>query len=295
MLNKYLDPKNDVAFRKIFGTEKNKDILIHFLNDMAMFKDKLCIADISFLKTVQDPEIAAKKTSVVDILCKDSKGRQYIVEMQVAREKGFAQRAQYYAAKAYINLADVGHKYHNLREVVFLAITKFKMFPHRKNFKSDHIILEKETHDHDLTHLAFSFLELPKFKKKIHELDSITDKWMYFFKNAKETSEADLVKIIGKDSIIERAFNELNRFTWTEEELLTYEQAEKYEKDYLASLEQKFDEGLEKGKAEERRKHEEEKRNIARKMLTKGIDVEDVSELTGLSVDVIISLEAVLN
>jgi predicted transposase/invertase (TIGR01784 family) len=247
MLHKYLDPKNDVAFRKIFGTEKNKDILIHFLNDMAMFKDRPLIKSISFLKTIQDPEIAAKKTSIVDILCKDAKGRQYIVEMQVAPEKGFIQRAQYYAAKAYINQADVGHKYHNLREVVFLAITQFKMFPHRKNFKSDHIILEKETHDHDLTHLAFSFLELPKFKKKIDQLENIIDKWMYFFKNAEETKEADLAKIIGDDPIIERAYSELNRFTWSEEELLTYEQAEKYEKDYLASLEYQFDEGLEKG------------------------------------------------
>lgn len=289
MLNKYLDPKNDVAFRKIFGTEKNKDILIHFLNDMAMFKDNPRIVDISFLKTIQDPEIAAKKTSVVDILCKDSKGKQYIVEMQVANEKGFAQRAQYYAAKAYINQADVGHKYHNLREVVFLAITQFKMFPHRKHFKSDHIILEKETHDHDLKHLAFSFLELPKFKKKIEDLESIMDKWMYFFKHAEETSEADLVKIIGKDSIIERAYSELNRFTWTEEELLTYEQAEKYEKDFLASLEQKFDEGIAKGeqiglaKGEQRLK--EEKKNMARMMIQERMDIQKVFKITGLSED----------
>lgn len=285
MLNKYLDPKNDVAFRKIFGTEKNKDILIHFLNDMAMFKENPCIVDISFLKTIQDPEIAAKKTSVVDILCKDSKGRQYIVEMQVAHEKGFAQRAQYYAAKAYINQADVGHKYHNLREVVFLAITQFKMFPHRKHFKSDHIILEKETHDHDLKHLAFSFLELPKFKKKIEDLESITDKWMYFFKHAEETSEADLVKIIGKDSIIERAYSELNRFTWTEEELLTYEQAEKYEKDFLASLEQKFDEGIAKGREEEYRKNLEEKRNMAKMMFQGGVDIRLISKIMGLHIE----------
>ncbi|MEI8295973.1 MAG: Rpn family recombination-promoting nuclease/putative transposase, partial [Alphaproteobacteria bacterium] len=190
MITKYLDPKNDVAFRKIFGTEKNKDILMHFLNDMAMFEDNPSITDISFLKTIQDPEIASKKTSIVDILCKDASGRQYIVEMQVANDIGFAERAQYYAAKAYINQANVGDRYHNLREVVFLAITQFNMFPKRKHFKSDHIILEKESHDHDLTHLAFSFLELPKFNKKIHQLDGMIDKWMYFFKHGKETSEA---------------------------------------------------------------------------------------------------------
>ena len=96
MLSKFLDPKNDVAFRKIFGTEKNKDILIHFLNDMITFKEKGPIKEVTFLKTIQDPETAAQKTSIVDILCKDKKGNTYIVEMQVAKEKGFEKRAQYY-------------------------------------------------------------------------------------------------------------------------------------------------------------------------------------------------------
>lgn len=284
MLNKYLDPKNDVAFRKIFGTEKNKDIIIHFLNDMAMFKDRPLIKSISFLKTIQDPEIAAKKTSVVDILCKDEKGRQYIVEMQVAPEKGFIQRAQYYAAKAYINQADVGHKYENLREVVFLAITQFKMFPKRKNFKSDHIILEKNTLDHDLTHLAFSFLELPKFKKKIDQLDGIIDKWMYFFKNAKNTSEADLAKIIGNDAIIERAFSELNRFSWSEEEMNTYEQAEKHEKDYLASMAYQFDAGMEKG---EQIGIDKNSRVVAKELIKEGMPLEKISKVTKLAMEIV--------
>ena len=95
MVSKFLDPKNDVAFRKIFGTEKNKDLLIHFLNDMIDFKGKKLIQEVTFLKTIQDPETMAKKTSIVDILCKDEKGNQYIVEMQVAKEKGFVKRAQY--------------------------------------------------------------------------------------------------------------------------------------------------------------------------------------------------------
>ena len=71
MLGKFLDPKNDVAFRKIFGTEKNKDILIHFLNDILIFQGNRPIKQVTFLKTIQDPEIASKKTSIVDILCED--------------------------------------------------------------------------------------------------------------------------------------------------------------------------------------------------------------------------------
>ena len=67
MISKFLDPKNDIAFKKIFGSEKNKDILIHFLNDMVQFDEGFPIQDVTFLKTVQDPDIAAKKTSMVDV------------------------------------------------------------------------------------------------------------------------------------------------------------------------------------------------------------------------------------
>ena len=80
-LSKFLDVRNDVAFKKIFGTEKNKDILIHFLNDIIGFTGKNQIKDIEFLSTIQDPDIAAKKQSIVDVLCRDEDGVQVIVEM----------------------------------------------------------------------------------------------------------------------------------------------------------------------------------------------------------------------
>ncbi len=80
-LSKFLDPKNDISFKRIFGTEKNKDILIHFLNDILGFTGKSTIRDIEFLSTIQDPDIASKKQSIVDVLCRDENGLQVIVEM----------------------------------------------------------------------------------------------------------------------------------------------------------------------------------------------------------------------
>ena len=149
-LSKYLDPKNDVAFRKIFGTEKNKDILIHFLNDMLNFKGKSCIDTVEFLSPILDPEIALKKESIVDVLCKDKEGVQYIIEMQVSRSKGFEKRAQYYASKAYCRQADKSGVYANLKEIIFIAIANTVLFPDKKEYKSDHIILDKNSHEHDL-------------------------------------------------------------------------------------------------------------------------------------------------
>lgn len=258
MVSKFLDPKNDVAFRKIFGTEKNKDLLIHFLNDMIDFKGKKLIQEVTFLKTIQDPETIAKKTSIVDILCKDEKGNQYIVEMQVAKEKGFVKRAQYYASKAYISQMNTKGSYHNLKEVIFLAISDFIMFPEKKDYKSDHMILDVETLENNLRDFSFTFLELPKFDKTLNELSNIVEKWMYFFKHTEETTEKDLERIVGNDQIIERAYEELNRFSWSDEELLSYDQEEKYEGCYIASMEQKFDEGMEIGEKRGLEKGKEE-------------------------------------
>jgi predicted transposase/invertase (TIGR01784 family) len=272
MLSKFLDPKNDYAFKKVFGTEKNKDILIHFLNDMLTFKDRGLIKDVTFLKTVQDADTASQKTSIVDILCKDEKDNRYIVEMQVAREKGFEKRAQYYASKAYIFQAQKGGEYHNLKEVIFLAIAEFVMFPKKKHWKSEHVILDRDTHENDLKDFSFTFLELPKFNRSLEELSSISEKWMYFFKNAEATSDEDLEKLVGQDAIIERAYDELDRFHWKESEILTYEQAEKYEGSYIASMAQKYDEG-----------HHDRNIEIARSLLANGVSIDIIARTTQLS------------
>jgi len=320
MLSKFLDPKNDVAFRKIFGTEKNKDILIHFLNDVIKFGKGTQIKEVKFLTTIQDPEIKARKTSIVDILCKDGRGNCYIVEMQVAQEKGFVKRAQYYASKAYISQMNVKGKYHTLKAVIFLAIANYVMFPKKKDFKSDHVILDTKSHENDLKDFSFTFLELPKFNKSIDELSNTTERWFYFFKHAEETSQEDLHKLIEQDGIIGRAYEELDRYSWSEEELLEYDQAEKYEGAYLASLEFKFDQGKIEGKIEGEKLGIEKgeklgiekgeklgiekgeklgiekgeklgKMEVAKNMLKQSFKVIDIQKVTGLSKKEILSLK----
>ncbi|MGL9775902.1 MAG: Rpn family recombination-promoting nuclease/putative transposase, partial [Wolbachia sp.] len=88
-LSKFLNPKLDLTFKKIFGTEKNKNILIHFFNDILGFTGIDTIQEVEFLSTYMDPEIAFDKQSIVDVLCKDSRGLRYVIEMQLARDKGF--------------------------------------------------------------------------------------------------------------------------------------------------------------------------------------------------------------
>ena len=181
MIGKFLDPKNDFAFKSIFGTEKHKDILIHFINDMLGFVGENAIQTVSFLKTAQDPEIASQKQSLIDVLCTDSIGRQYIIEMQVVKTAGFEKRAQYYAAKIYWEKLQ-REDYAPLEEVILIVIADFLMFPDKKNYYSTHCLLNKETRARDLKDFSFSFLELPKFNKTIDELTNMIEKWAYFFK-----------------------------------------------------------------------------------------------------------------
>ena len=289
-ISKFLNPKNNFAFQRIFGTESNQDILIHFINDMLNFKSKHQIITVQFLQTIQNPEIAAQKQSILDVLCTDQEGRQYIVEMQVAHTAGFEKRAQYYAAKAYSRQLNEGDKYHKLKEIIFLAITDFVMFPDKKEYKSDHIILDKISHEHDLKDFSFSFLELPKFNKSIDELSNIIEKWTYFFKHAQETTEEELLQIVGKDQIILRAYEALNRFSWTEIELNTYEQEEKHERDAQAVLDYAIAKaeakGNKKGKIEGKIEGKMEgKSEIVCYMLHNGYSYEMISNMTGLSID----------
>ncbi|WP_339046866.1 Rpn family recombination-promoting nuclease/putative transposase [Candidatus Mesenet endosymbiont of Phosphuga atrata] len=283
-LSKFLDARNDIAFKRIFGTEKNKDILIYFLNDILDLHDINKITDVSFLSPIQDPIIASQKQSIVDVLYIDSTGVQTIVEMQVAKTTGFEKRAQYYAAKAYSNQANVGNQYHDLKGVVFIAITNFILFPNKLAYKSDHVTFDKITFEHDLKDFSFTFIELPKFHKtKEDQLDNIVEKWIYFFKYANETDEEDLQKIIGSDVIIGKAYNELNQFNWTKEERLAYDQAKKRTDDYLSSLSEKLNEGIKIG--EERGIQIgslQGKIEVARNLLKAGIPIDIIAKITGL-------------
>lgn len=298
-LSKFLDPKNDFAFKRIFGTEKNQDILIDFINAVVGFSKDERIQTVSFLKTSQDPEIAYKKQSLIDVLCTDQYGRQYIIEMQVARTTGFEKRAQYYAAKAYARQLQQGDGYEKLRAIIFVAITDFVMFPEKKAYQSNHHVLDKETYPHDLKDFSFTFLELPKFQKTIDELDNIVERWAYFFKYAEETKEQDIERIAGQDFAIARAYEELNRFSWTDVELNTYESEEKRERDERAVLSAKLEDakaaGIEEGKAAGIKQGlQQGQYKIAKSMLSDKMQMEIISKYTGLTIEELKKLKAEL-
>ena len=297
---RFLDPKNDFAFKQIFGTEKNKDILIHFLNDILGYEGRDQIVSVTFLKTSQDPDIAVYKQSIVDVLCLDQNGVQIIIEMQVSRHKGFEKRAQFYAAKAYSNQilkSDDQNQglavYAKLKGVIFLAIADFKMFSEDKKWLSQHKILDNVSYVNQLKDFHFIFMELPKFNNNINQLSNLTEKWAYFFKHAEHSTLEEMEHLIGQDVIIKRAFQAIDQASWSVEELRSYEHLIKVRLDNLAVEQQNLKdakaEGLAEGKAEglvegEAKGKAEGKLEIAKAMVAKGFDEKSILEITGLTI-----------
>lgn len=284
--SRFLDPKNDYLFKRLFGTEKNKDILIYFINSILHRTGSEVVEDVTYLKSDQNPEYAYKKQSVVDVLCRDQTGTQFIIEMQVAKTPGFEERAQFYAAKAYINQMNAGGKYPDLKEVIFIAITDYMMFPDKVAWKSDHITLDKKTFEQDLKAFSFTFIELPKFTKTIDQLESVEDRWTYFFKHANETTEDELSTLLGDDVVLKKAFDESTKYSMNEEEWNSYEAALKHERDARAIEEQKLMDAEEKGKSAGKAEGEKAtKIEIALKMLARKRPLDEIIEDTGLTED----------
>ncbi len=291
----YLNPRNDVAFKKIFGDIKNKEILIHFLNDV-LGKEK-SIVNVTIVNPAQLPEIEGSKESLLDVLCTDQDDNQYIVEMQVSGKRGFEKRAQYYAAKAYCQQAKKGDNYYHLKEIIFLAILDFVMFPKSAQYKHVHKIFDEKDFTHHLTDFSFTFIELPKFNKEDPEtLETYQEKWCYFFKNASDpVSMYQFMKTLKDEDVIHKAYEVLETHHWTPTELQYYERMEKMNKDMRAREGFIIDktEARVKAEMEEKVKKAEAKaaeaeahlKNIVQHMNQKGASIEEIVQITGASLE----------
>ncbi|HQS83716.1 MAG TPA: Rpn family recombination-promoting nuclease/putative transposase [Alphaproteobacteria bacterium] len=286
MITKFLDPRNDLAFKRIFGTPRNSDILIHFLNDILGLKDDP-IQTVTFLKVNQDPAVAAERQSIVDVMCEDEKHNKFIIEMQLARDPGFVKRAQYYASKTYIDQRDNRVDYKDLKNVRFLAIYEENLFSKKTDYISYHEMRDIKTHENDLDSFKFIFLELSKFKNKKGNLKTLTQKWAYFFKHAVDTKEEDLAEIVGSDLIIERAYKELDRFGWSKKELMEYEAVDMKIAAVRDALEESFSKGIEKGREEGREEGDTIVRKTVLNMHKMGMDIDTISKATSLTCEAI--------
>lgn len=284
----FLDPRNDVAFKKIFGSEEHKNITISFLNSILEYTSERAIKSIIFLNTEQHEIVRLKKDNILDILCTDHTGYQYIVEMQVEKVKEFGKRMVYYGAKTYSMQLGKGKPYHKLSPVIVVAIIDFTMFPDKKDYKSIHHIADAKTGENDLDQLYFAFVELPKFKKKESELQSAEDKWIYFIKSIKRQTQIPAPLARGE---FEEACNVAQRAAWSEDELNAYDDAFVRETDAQTAKELALEKGMAQGLKEGLEKGRNEERRVMAQQLLAKLSIPEISQITGLSFEEIEQLK----
>jgi predicted transposase/invertase (TIGR01784 family) len=216
----FADIKNDIAFRKIFGNEQKTAPLISFLNAALQLEGDERVANVSLANPYQFPRIAGEKATILDVRATDQSGRKFVVEMQVADKKGFDKRVQYYMARDYSMQIDEGEKYPLLNPAYFIGILDFP-FGVDTDYHTRHLILNKSTQEHLLKDIQFSFIELPKFDKKEEELTTPIDKWTFFIKHA--TDLQVIPAFAHEDEGLRTAFIEADKYQWTKEEIIAYD------------------------------------------------------------------------
>jgi predicted transposase/invertase (TIGR01784 family) len=265
----FADIKNDIAFRKIFGNEQKTAPLVSFLNASLELEGDHRVVSVSIANPYQFPRIAGEKATILDVRATDQSGRKFVVEMQVADKTGFDKRVQYYISRDYSMQIDKGEHYPLLHPAYFIGILDFP-FGTDSDYHTRHLIMNKTTNEHLLKDIQFSFIELPKFTKEMHELDSAIDKWTFFIKNSVNLHV--IPDFADEDEGLKTAFMEADKYQWSKEELKAYdnvmikEQDERGEKELVAQKAEK------KGKME-----------VAKKMKEKGFPNSDISDFTGLT------------
>ena len=270
---RFINPYTDFGFKKLFGTEMNKDLLISFLNALFNGSEKE-IEDIQYLNGENLGDGYGNRRSVFDVYCMAKDGSRFIVEMQKAEQAYFKDRSVYYATTPIRQQAPKGEWDYRLDDVYTVGILNFE-FPHGE-YPADsyrHEIKLKDVEDHHVFYdkLTFVYLEMPKFNKTEDELVTMFDKWMFVLRNL--TTLLDRPKAL-QDRIFEKLFKQAEIAKYDDIERRQYEASLKEYWDYTSTLDTAERKG-EKRKAKE----------IAIDMKADGVPVATIAKYTGLSAE----------
>jgi predicted transposase/invertase (TIGR01784 family) len=282
----FINPKTDYAFKKIFGSSESKDILISFLNAL-IYDANPVIEDLEIINPNLPPIVIGLKDTYLDVKAKLRDGTLVIIEMQVLNVLAFGKRVLYNAAKTYACQLQAGEGYRMLKPVIALTITDFNMFPDFEEPISQFVYKEKTKNAiYPDNSIDLVFIELPKFSKDMSQLETLTDKWIYFLKYARSLTRVPE----NMDNIpeIHHAFEIANEANLTRDELEDLERREQFIYDQQGAIALGREEGREKGREEGMR---EKAIAIARQLLDR-LDDETISQTTGLSVDEVQNLRS---
>ena len=280
---KYLDPRADLTFKRIFG--EHADLTKSFLNALLPFNEGEEIETLEFLPAELVPDTPLKKDTIVDVRCKDNRGRQFIVEMQMFWTETFMQRVLFNASKAYVRQLDKAKHFRYLLPVYSLNLFNDIFFPDLKEFYHLYNIVNIEHTDKVIEGLHFVFVELPKFKPQ-----SVLDKkmmvlWLRFLTEMGDVTN-DVPEEFTQNPEINKAVELLRESSYSDAQILGYEkfwdavmveQAIKYD-----SRKEGYQQGLEQGLKQGRKAQTLE---IARNMKLLHIPAADIVKATGLTTE----------
>lgn len=279
---KFLDIKTDYAFKKVFGSENSKEILLSFLNSIL----DLNIVDLTIEDPYNVPKLAGMKDTAVDIKATLDDDTKVIIEMQILNHDGFESRILYNTAKNYSNQLDSGDNYTLLNPVIALTIVNFKMFEFEK-YKSSFKLLEKDNFTKYKDDIELVFIELPKINKELNDCENIEERWLYFIKNARSLEVAP--KDIDKN--LQKAFNIASTANMSKKEIEIQEKREEFlfiqknsiEKAKRDGRTQGLREGLKEGKKEGLEEGKKDRNiEVAKNAIGQGLDNQTISMITGL-------------
>ena len=275
---KFVDVTNDIAFRKIFGNENRKEILISFLNAVLAFEEGKKILDVTILNPYQLPKLSGGKSTIVDVKAKDQNDNWFIVEMQVTEAEDFEKRVLYYTSQSYTDQINRGDAYNQLNPAYFIGILEFSV-SQNTNYISRHRVLDVETGENIIQDIEFNFIELPKFNKQETELKSIIDQWIYFIKNAENL---EVIPENTKDEGLKVAYETADQHSWSKQEL------DDYNKIFIREADDRGKITLAEKRAEKRgeeRGEQKGKIETAKNLILENLPNEFISKVTGLDIE----------
>ncbi|MBY0292394.1 MAG: Rpn family recombination-promoting nuclease/putative transposase [Alphaproteobacteria bacterium] len=263
----FVDPKNDVAFMKLFATEEHKPLLISFLNSLLRLQGGRAIKNVELLPTKHTPQIKVAKRAILDVKCTDQRKFQYTVIIQNRNIPKFIEKYNY-TPHAYTSQLGIAVDYIELKPVILLTIANHNLFPEKIDHINYYKALDRRTREHDLEDLSYAFVELSKFKKAEADLKTVEDQWLYLF------TSYNKLKSIPKEASeeIQEAYKTLEQFNWN------YGARDAYFKEGMAFTDE-FDAlrgAIEEGRATE-------KKSIARTLLGKKYLESDILKITSLT------------
>jgi predicted transposase/invertase (TIGR01784 family) len=215
----FIDVTTDFAFKKVFGSQQSKNILISFLNALLDFGEH-SIVNLTIVDPYQAPLVATMKNTYVDVKASKDNGAQVIIEMQALNQSGFDKRVLLNVAKAYSTQLEKGNKYTELKPAIGLTVTDFVMFPEKElasKVLTNFIFLEEEKLIPYPKEMRLVFVELPKFEKTLRQVKGMADKWIYFVKNVGHLKS--IPKTLANDKEINQALSIANTASLTPEEI----------------------------------------------------------------------------